>query len=188
MPPIFDDCTAELSYADEEAARDLYWAVVQGASSLSDAAAVTMLDASIDKNRFVAEPSVLLAQYHFKAGRFAEARTAAGAALEKFYAFGGTWDKRLTCRGRADILDVRVAAAAPRPASAETWLLKHRYEAWLAFARMLVVRSTNALRAGGGAAAIKERGTMPRAAGDKYYNRDLGVYLHPIPKIIEAMP
>ncbi len=80
-----------------------------------------------------------------------------GAALEKFYAFGGTWDKRLT------------------------------YEAWIAFARMLVVRSEAAIKLGGNRELIAEQGTMPRMQGDNYVNY-LGMRLHPIPTIIDMMP
>ena len=70
-----------------------------------------MLEASTDRNPHVAEPRVLLAQYHFRAGRYGEALAAAGGALERFYAFGGTWDKRLS------------------------------YEAWVNFARLLAARA-----------------------------------------------
>ena len=115
IPPIFDDCTAVIRYEDEEAARDLYWRVVQD-EALSGQTAVVMLEAAIALLPFVGETHILLAQIHFRAHRFAKARDHAATALARLYAFGGTWDKRLT------------------------------YEAWIGFARLLYVRSEAALQ------------------------------------------
>ncbi|KAH8059012.1 hypothetical protein JL722_5560 [Aureococcus anophagefferens] len=117
IPPIFDRCTADIAYEDEAAARDMYWRVVQDANRISGDAAVAMIAAAIELLPYVGEMHVLLAQLHFRAGRHGEARDHAAVALDRMYAFGGTWDKRLT------------------------------YESWIAFARLLFARSTAALDA-----------------------------------------
>ena len=111
VPPIFDGCTASLAYDDEVRARDLYWAVVQNRTELSDAQAGAMLTEAAALNPHVGEVDALAAQLHFRAGRFRCAGQLAASALRKLYAMGATWDKRLS------------------------------YEAWVGFCRLLVVRS-----------------------------------------------
>jgi hypothetical protein len=111
VPPIFDGCTASLAYENEVRARDLYWAVVQNRTELSDAQAGAMLTEAAALNPHVGEVDALAAQLHFRSHRFRRAKRLAASALRKLYAMGATWDKRLS------------------------------YEAWVGFCRLLVVRS-----------------------------------------------
>ncbi|CAH0376204.1 unnamed protein product [Pelagomonas calceolata] len=111
VPPIFDSCTATLTSRDEERARDLYWAVVQNRTELSDAQAGAMLTEAAALNPHIGEVDALAAQLHFRNQRFRKAKRLAASALRKLYAMGATWDKRLS------------------------------YEAWVGFCRLLVVRS-----------------------------------------------
>ena len=94
VPPIFKSCTAEISRADEVAARDAYWAVV-AADELADEAQESGLRAAIALNPWVGEPRVQLAQVLFRAGRHAEAGRQARAALGLMYQMCTAWDKRL---------------------------------------------------------------------------------------------
>jgi len=95
LPPIFNDCTAELSAEAEERARDLYWSVVSAEPPAHGEAAETALREATRLNPHVGEPHVVLAQLLLARGAFDEARACAarGAALLECWATA--WDKRM---------------------------------------------------------------------------------------------
>ena len=111
IPPIFGHCTEVVPFADELAARDAYWEAVLGEAALGEVAQADLLRAAIAKNPFIAEPHLLLAQIHFRNGRYAATVEHCTAGLRKLYALGTAWDKR-------------------RP-----------YAAWVGFGRLLHVRA-----------------------------------------------
>ena len=96
MPPVFDQCRAALSAADEAAATSLYWSVIQQDQPLVDLDAATLvLEQAVRHNPYVGEPQMLLAQLYLSAGRESDAALAAGSALQQFSAWGNAWDKRV---------------------------------------------------------------------------------------------
>ena len=86
------DEIAKLDKVNEERARDLYWAVVQNRTELSDAQAGAMLTEAAALNPHIGEVDALAAQLHFRNQRFRKAKRLAASALRKLYAMGATWD------------------------------------------------------------------------------------------------
>ncbi len=96
VPPVFDQCRATLSAADEAAATSLYWSVIQQDQPLVDLDAATLvLEQAVRHNPHVGEPQMVLAQLYLSAGRDADAALAAAGALQQFSAWGNAWDKRV---------------------------------------------------------------------------------------------
>lgn len=96
VPPIFHNCTVELSLEDELAARDLYWKVLTEEHVLSEAQQEELLVQACDRNPFIGEPRLMLAQLHFRREMYSEAAEEARKALDCFYTLGSAWDKRRT--------------------------------------------------------------------------------------------
>ena len=96
LPPVFDQCQAALSAADEAAATALYWSVIQQDQPLVDLdVATAVLEQAVRHNPWVGEPQMVLAQLYLSAGRADDAASAAAGALQQFCAWGNTWDKRV---------------------------------------------------------------------------------------------
>ena len=93
-PPIFDRCTSVISQSDERVARDAYWRVVSSEATLTDDEALSELLRATRLNPFIGEPDFLIAQIHFRTGRFRQSAQHCAYSLEKMYALGTAWDKR----------------------------------------------------------------------------------------------
>lgn len=96
VPPIFHNCTVELSLEDERVARDLYWKAVTEEHVLSEKQQEEMLEEACARNPYVGEPHLMLAQLHFRREMYSKAAEEAGKALECFFTLGSAWDKRVT--------------------------------------------------------------------------------------------
>lgn len=96
VPPVFNQCQATLSAANEAAATSLYWSVIQQDQPLVDLDAATLvLEQAVQHNPHVGEPQMVLAQLYLSAGRNEDAVRAATGALQQFSAWGNAWDKRV---------------------------------------------------------------------------------------------
>lgn len=99
IPPVFEDCTKVLDSEEQRAARDLYWeAVCEGGKRGLDEAEEWLLR-SVEKNPFVGEPHVVLAQVYLSKGRFLEAEREAEKGLILMLDWGSPWDKRMSWEG-----------------------------------------------------------------------------------------
>jgi len=117
VPPIFDDCSAILSPEDEAGAAALYWQVAGGlCPEKPPEAARRILESAIERNPFVGEPRLALAQLMLMQGDYAAAKTQAREGLELLCRWGTPWDKRLAWSGW-----VAWARVLLRNARAETW-------------------------------------------------------------------
>jgi len=111
VPPVFERCTATISREDEEAARDAYWRVVTREAELTVHEQLSLLGEAVERNPFVGEPHLIIAQLHFRHAKYEEATRHAALALTRFYALCTAWDKRRS------------------------------FPAWVAFARLLALRA-----------------------------------------------
>lgn len=101
-PPVFDNCTKLLDSQDQILARDLYWEAVceEGKWDTSTLErAEELLSRSIEKNPFVGEPRVVLAQVYLSMGRYEEAEKTADKGLRLLLEWGSPWDKRMSWEG-----------------------------------------------------------------------------------------
>jgi hypothetical protein len=104
IPPIFGNCTLELTADAEREARALYWKgatadatcdepagldAVRAATALSDLAQASEL------NPFVGEPHIVRAQLLMQVGRWEEAAAAATTGLHVLCAWATQWDNRM---------------------------------------------------------------------------------------------
>jgi len=113
LPPVFAGCTAVLRRDPEREARDLCWQVVSDPELQEEPGrAEELLSRAVERNPFVAEPHVLLAQLHVGRGRWDDALREARAALALLAQWATTWDKRLSWE--AWIAWARVLAKAAR--------------------------------------------------------------------------
>ncbi|CAI9785518.1 unnamed protein product [Fraxinus pennsylvanica] len=101
IPPVFDCCTRILDSKDQITARDLYWeAVCYNVSNKTELKrAEEMLLRSLEKNPFVGEPYVVLAQIYLSEGRFEEAEKIAEKGVRLLVEWGSPWDKRMSWEG-----------------------------------------------------------------------------------------
>ncbi|OWM72646.1 hypothetical protein CDL15_Pgr013114 [Punica granatum] len=106
IPPVFQWCTRVLGPQEHIEARDLYWEAVCGTYSSKKGAnsdrlgiAEELLLRSIEKNPFVGEPHVVLAQVYLGRGRFEEAEREAERGLRMMLEWGSPWDKRTSWEG-----------------------------------------------------------------------------------------
>lgn len=95
IPPVFDNCSKVLDAGEQIAARDSYW---EGVCSRADRAEEFLLR-SIEKNPFVGEPHVVLAQVYLIEGRYEEAVREAEMGLKLMLEWGSPWDKRMSWEG-----------------------------------------------------------------------------------------
>ncbi|KAF3651246.1 hypothetical protein T459_29748 [Capsicum annuum] len=99
IPPVFDYCTSVLDAEEQKEARELYWeGVCQGFKRGLDFAEEKLL-MSIEKNRFVGEPHVVLGQIYLSKGKFEEAEKEAEKGLRLILEWGSPWDKRMSWEG-----------------------------------------------------------------------------------------
>jgi hypothetical protein len=99
-PPIFQQCSRQLSAESEAAAAALYWRVVGHESPLADIdEAKACLQAAIEHNPFVAEPNLTLAQLLLIEGDHEQALLHADRGLDLLLAWGTPWDKRVPWHG-----------------------------------------------------------------------------------------
>nr|CAD1830715.1 unnamed protein product [Ananas comosus var. bracteatus] len=106
VPPVFDYCTRVLDANDQIVGRDLYWeAVCGGGGEDKDKAGDTwgrvekLLKESCEKNPFVGEPHLVLAQVYLNVGRYEDAEEEAEEGLRLVLEWGSSWDKRMSWEG-----------------------------------------------------------------------------------------
>ena len=97
VPPIFNNCTQEISYHDERLARDLYWTVVTQ-ENLNNSQKYQLLSKCIQLNPWIPEPHVLLSQLHYRDLKFQYSEQESRIALEIFFNMATCWDKRIPYR------------------------------------------------------------------------------------------
>ncbi|KAL6187260.1 hypothetical protein ACLB2K_043374 [Fragaria x ananassa] len=95
VPPVFENCTRVLDAGDQIAARDLYWEAV--CDSVSDSG--SLLKSCIEKNPFMGEPHVVLAQFYLTQGNYEEAEREAQTGLRLLLEWASSWDKRMSWQG-----------------------------------------------------------------------------------------
>jgi len=100
VPPIFDYCTAALSPKDEAGAAALYWQVANGQVQPAPCESVgQVLESTIARNPWAAEPRLTLAQLCLMDGDFRRAEDQAQRGLELLCQWGTSWDKRIPWSG-----------------------------------------------------------------------------------------
>lgn len=97
MPPVFEGCTRVLDAGEQIIARDMYWEAVNCKNGLERAE--ELLVGCIEKNPFVGEPHVVLAQVYLSSGRFEEGEREAVKGLTLLLEWGSPWDKRMSWEG-----------------------------------------------------------------------------------------
>ncbi|KAJ4973553.1 hypothetical protein NE237_006727 [Protea cynaroides] len=99
IPPVFENCTRVLDAGEQIVARDLYWEAVCEGSKIGLDRVEELLKSSIEKNPFVGEPHVVLAQLYLIKGRFEEAEREIEKGLMLLLEWGSPWDKRMSWEG-----------------------------------------------------------------------------------------
>jgi hypothetical protein len=103
IPPVFDRCSKVLDPDEQIAARDLYWEAICSNVKVGDGdwtEIESLLRRSIQKNPFVGEPWLVLAQVLLNGGgRWEEAAAAAEEGLRLVLEWGSSWDKRMSWEG-----------------------------------------------------------------------------------------
>lgn len=97
VPPIFNNCTQEISFNDELQARDLYWRVTSQ-EHLGYSEQYQLLTKCVELNPWIPEPHVLLSQLHYQQGQFEESEQESREALRIFFNLASSWDKRIPFR------------------------------------------------------------------------------------------
>jgi hypothetical protein len=95
LPPVFNSGRATISVQCEIEARDLYWSVVEG-NKIEDHDILSALERCCQKNQWIFEPLVLLAQVYLHRSEYESAANAASRALDLQSQWGTAWDKRLS--------------------------------------------------------------------------------------------
>lgn len=113
-------------------ARDCYWQATLEEDRLSLEQQLELYTSAAALNPFIGEPHLMIAQLHFRQRRYAEAAGHAKAALDRFFVLATAWDKRRS------------------------------FVAWIAFARMLLMRAN---RLGDGLPDMPYDMEMPRSSG-----------------------
>ncbi|RVX16371.1 hypothetical protein CK203_014528 [Vitis vinifera] len=99
IPPVLENCTRVLGAEEQIEATDLYWEAVCEGSKRGLDWAEELLGRCVEKNPFVGEPHVVLAQIYLTNGRFEEAEREAEKGLKLMLEWGSPWDKRMTWEG-----------------------------------------------------------------------------------------
>ncbi|KAK5770783.1 hypothetical protein PVK06_046937 [Gossypium arboreum] len=94
-PPVFDNCTKVLGAKEQVEARDLYWEAICGGSGRAE----ELLLGCCERNPFVGEQHVVLAQVYLNQGRFEEAEKEAERGVTLMLEWGSPWDKRMSWEG-----------------------------------------------------------------------------------------
>ncbi|GAB2233574.1 hypothetical protein Droror1_Dr00002800 [Drosera rotundifolia] len=98
-PPVFDGCTKVLGTTEQREARDLYWEAVSSDQGMTLDKAEELLLRAIEKNPFIGEPNVVLAQVYLLRGRYEEAAVVAERGVRLLLEWGSPWDKRTSWEG-----------------------------------------------------------------------------------------
>ncbi|CAN6463341.1 unnamed protein product [Victoria cruziana] len=120
IPPVFDHCTKILDQNDQIEARDLYWEAVSGVGEANEKAAELLARCS-EKNPFVGEPHVVLAQTYLSEGKYEEGEREAEVGLKLMLEWGSSWDKRMTWEGWIAWARVMVMKAKERSWPKASW-------------------------------------------------------------------
>ncbi|KAG1362842.1 Tetratricopeptide-like helical [Cocos nucifera] len=102
VPPVFDNCTKILDTKEQREARDLYWEAMSrgGEKKVGGLERVErLLLESCEKNPFVGEPHLVLAQVYASQGRFEKAEKEAAEGQRLLLEWGSSWDKRMSWDG-----------------------------------------------------------------------------------------
>ncbi|XP_020112821.1 uncharacterized protein LOC109727222 [Ananas comosus] len=102
VPPVFDYCTRVLDANDQIVGRDLYWEAVCGGAEHKEGdwgRVEKLLKESCEKNPFVGEPHLVLAQVYLNVGRYEDAEEEAEEGLRLVLEWGSSWDKRMSWEG-----------------------------------------------------------------------------------------
>lgn len=99
IPPIFDNCTEVLEAGEQIMARELYWEGVCEVAKRGLDECEEKLRKCVEKNPFVGEPHVVLAQICLSKGRFGEAEKEAEKGVTLILEWGSPWDKRMSWQG-----------------------------------------------------------------------------------------
>jgi len=94
VPPVFNNCTETLSMADEAQAVHSYWSAVMLKKKQSSLEQEELFRKASTLNPYIAEPHAMLSQILYNSHKFPEALHEAAVALEIFYQWGTSWDKR----------------------------------------------------------------------------------------------
>ncbi|MBA0602274.1 uncharacterized protein LOC105781842 [Gossypium raimondii] len=95
VPPVFDNCTKVLGAKEQVEARDLYWEAICGGGGRAE----ELLLGCCERNPFVGEPHVVLAQVYLNQGRFEEAEKEAERGVTLMLEWGSPWDNRMSWEG-----------------------------------------------------------------------------------------
>ncbi|XP_072993271.1 uncharacterized protein [Typha latifolia] len=123
VPPVFDNCTKVLDAKEQIVARELYWEAIcsDGSKDGEWKRVEAMLLESIEKNPFVGEPHLVLAQVYLNQGRYEETEEEAGKGLELILEWGSSWDKRMTWEGWVSWGRVMLAKAKEKSWPQDAW-------------------------------------------------------------------
>uniref|UniRef100_A0A0E0LTA7 DUF6817 domain-containing protein n=1 Tax=Oryza punctata TaxID=4537 RepID=A0A0E0LTA7_ORYPU len=97
IPPVFERCSKVLDAEEQKEARELYWKAVCG--DWEEGKTERLLRRSIEKNPFVGEPWLVLAQALLNSGRHEAAAAAVEEGLRLLVEWGSSWDKRMSWEG-----------------------------------------------------------------------------------------
>lgn len=111
IPPVFENCSRIIGTEEQMTSRELYWEAVCGGAEGVGERVEELLLRCIEKNPFVGEPRMVLAQVYLGKKRFEEAKMEAENGLRLLLEWGSSWDKRMT------------------------------WEAWVAWGRVLIMKS-----------------------------------------------
>ncbi|CAN6463340.1 unnamed protein product [Victoria cruziana] len=120
IPPVFDHCTKILDQNDQIEARNLYWEAMSGVGEANEEAA-QLLSRCSEKNPFVGEPHVVLAQTYLSEGKYEEGEREAEVGLRLMLEWGSSWDKRMTWEGWIAWARVMVMKAKERCWPKDSW-------------------------------------------------------------------
>lgn len=119
VPPVFENCTRILDATEQLAARDLYWEAV--CASHSHSHSHSLLSRCIEKNPFIGEPHVVLAQIYLTQGKYEEAEREAERGLRLLLEWASAWDKRMSWQGWISWARVLLMKAKDRSWPQTSW-------------------------------------------------------------------
>ncbi|KAK9115489.1 hypothetical protein Sjap_014436 [Stephania japonica] len=123
IPPVFNHCTKVLDTEGQRVARDLYWEAALCGSGGNGGVerAEELLVKCVEKNPFIGEPHVVLAQIHLSKGSFEEAEREGEKGLRLLLEWGSPWDKRMSWEGWVAWARVLVMKAKERSWPQNAW-------------------------------------------------------------------
>ncbi|KAJ1694579.1 hypothetical protein LUZ63_011277 [Rhynchospora breviuscula] len=121
IPPVSDYCTKVLDAKEQILARDLYWKAVCRDGDDQDNKVERLLIEASEKNPFVGEPRLVLAQVYLNARRYEEAEGEAEIGLRLILEWGSCWDKRMTWEGWISWGRVMLGKAKERDWPTSAW-------------------------------------------------------------------